>query len=149
MTLSDFDFDVRYHVYAFFVEHTRPPSVEECATHFGQTSDEMRDIYQRLHEHHMFFLEPGTHQIRIANPLSAVPTDYEVTANGKTYTVNCAWDMFGLAAMLNADADINAVYAQTREPASILVRDGEISGDGGVIHFAVPAAQWYDDLIFT
>jgi hypothetical protein len=97
----------------------------------------------------MFFLEPGTHQIRMANPLSAVPTDYNVIVGEKTYSVNCAWDSFGLAAMLGADVEINATYAHTRQPAHIFITDSAISGDGGVIHFAVPAAHWYDDLIFT
>jgi hypothetical protein len=147
--LTPFDFEVRYHVYAFFVEQARPPSIEESAAHFGKTVEEVRAIYHTLNAHHMIFLEPGTDQIRMAWPLSAVPTDYKVTANGKTYSVNCAWDCFGLAAMLGADVEINAVYAQSREAARIFIQDGVISGDGGVIHFAVPAAHWYDNLIFT
>jgi hypothetical protein len=149
MTLTPFDLEVRHHIYTFFVEHIRPPTVEECAAHFGKTVDAMRAIYHKLNEHHLFFLEPGTDQIRMANPLSAVPTDYEVKVGSKTYNVNCAWDCFGLAAMLGADVEINAIYAQSREAARIFIRDGVISGDDGVIHFAVPAARWYDDLIFT
>lgn len=143
------DLAIRHFVYEHFVDHTSPPSVEETAQAFDLTIDEAKAVYDRLHQNHFFFLEPGTTDIRMANPLSAVPTKFKVHLGGKSYWANCAWDMLGIPAMLQAEATIEAIFEDTQETAVITVKDDQIHHAGGVVHFPLPVRQWYDDLILT
>lgn len=140
---------VRTFVYTFFIEKGRPPSLAETAVQFQISPAASEAIYQRLHDQHAFFLEPGTLDIRMANPLSAVETPFRVFVNGRRLFANCAWDAFGIPAMLKADADIEAECADCGEPLTFQVRAGQLQGDAVLVHFVRPFRQWYDDLIFT
>lgn len=147
--ISEHDLAVRTFVYQQFMQTARPPSVAETAVQFNLSEAEARNCYQRLHERHFFFLEPGTPDIRMANPFSALPTKFRVQVGPVAYWANCAWDMLGIPAMLHQDAVIEATYEDGGETAVIIVKNGQVQHSGGVIHFPLPVRQWYDDLILT
>ena len=148
--LTEQDWQIRLFVYQFFIDHERPPTHAEAAKKFDLTATEGRDAYQRLNTAHALFLDPGTDNIRMAHPLSAVPTPYQVQVGDKNYYANCAWDSLGIPAMLHADAKITARYAHSDEPITYSVQNGEVIPPAeGIVHFALPFAQWYDNLIHT
>jgi hypothetical protein len=149
MFLSPADLSIRHFIYQYFVNETRPPSPAETAQAFGLTEEDARAAYQRLHDHHFFFLDPGTTTIRLANPFSAIPTDFTVRVNGKSYWANCAWDMLGIPAMQHQDASISARVEGSEERIEIMVKNGQLQTVPGVVHFLLPFRQWYDDLIHT
>lgn len=141
--------DIRAFVYQHLADTTRPPRVEETAERFALTHEEAGSAYEALHQRHAFFLQPGTHQILIANPFSGVETAFKVHANGKTYFANCAWDSLGIPAALHVDARIEAQCAQSREAIHLTVSGAEVRYEAGLVHFLVPFSKWYDDLPFT
>jgi len=142
---------VRHFVYNHFADTALLPTVEETAKHFNINIEEASSLYKELHNHHTFFLEPETLTIRMANPFSGIPTDFRVHANEKTYFANCAWDMLGIPAALasRSDAVIEAVCTESNDPVRLEIRDGEVSANDLKIHFPLPFARWYDDLVFT
>ena len=157
----------RHFVYSHIAETTRPPSIDETATHFGISTEEASELYKELHNRHDLFLDLDKMAIRMANPFSGIPTDFKVHANGKTYFANCAWDMLGIPAALHCDAVIDATCTESNESVQLEVKDGQIYAQGGVpmlgtfpaaddgglskllVHFPLPFTRWYDDLIFT
>ena len=141
--------DVRAFVYQHFADTTHAPSVDETARHFNLNNEEAGELYKELNNRHAFFLEPETLTVRMANPFSAIPTDFKVHANGKTYFANCAWDMLGIPAALQCDAVIDAVFTESNQPVQLEIRDGNVANSEYLVHFPVPFAHWYDDLIFT
>lgn len=146
---SQRDWQIRLHIYERFVGQGRPPTCAEAAAAFDISVNEARATYQRLHAAHALFLEPGTDEVRIANPLSAIPTAYRVHANGRMLYANCAWDSLGIPAMLHADAVIDATDTLTGDPVRYSVEDGQLIAAGGLAHFPLPFRRWYDDLIHT
>ena len=142
------DWSVRLFVYQFFIEHDRPPSVDEAASALGIAVERAREAYASLHRRHALFLQPGTLDVRMAHPFSARPTPFRVHIGAHAYYANCAWDMLGIPAALHADARIDAVYSDTGETASVSVVNGAVHG-AGAVYFSLPFRQWYDDLIFT
>jgi hypothetical protein len=148
-SLSEQDWQVRLFVYSFFVENERPPTYLEAAENFKLSAEEARETYHRLHDFHTLFLEPGTDSIRIANPLSAIPTNYLVHIKGKKLWANCAWDSLGIPAMLNTDGEIVATNPLSHEAVTYSIQAGELISDNGLVHFPLPFTRWYDDLIET
>ena len=159
---------VRHFVYSHFAETTNPPSVNETAAHFNISAGEAGELYKELHNRHAFFLEPDQLAIRMANPFSGIPTDFKVHANGKTYFANCAWDMLGIPAALHCDAIIDAVCTESNETVRLEIKGGQITKSRSeanwtnyqstnsqstdsqlLIHFPLPFARWYDNLVFT
>lgn len=149
MTLTEQDWDIRLFIYGYFVEQASPPTVTETAHHFNLSISDARAAYHRLHEHHTLFLQPGTDDIRMANPLSALPTDYRVKVNGRWLWANCAWDSLGIPAMLGADAQIEARLPLTGETITYSIEQGVLKANDGIVHFPLPFARWYDDLVDT
>jgi hypothetical protein len=140
---------VRAFVYRWFADTTRPPTVHDAASAFGMTDTEAAAVFDELDRRHAFFLDPGTRNIRIANPFSGVPTAFRVHANGRTYFANCAWDALGIPAALRADAAVEASCAESGEPLPITVADGKVVPAASFAHFLVPFRRWYDDMVFT
>lgn len=149
MSLSEQDWRIRLAAYRAFVDHGRPPDYAEVAREFAIPAEDARQAFRRLHNHHALFLDPGADTIRMANPLSAVPTAYRVSVDGKRLWANCAWDSLGIPAMLHADARIEAVFADSGATTTYAIESGQLTAHGGVVHFPLPFRRWYDDLIHT
>ena len=149
--LIDYSFiwQVRHFVYNHFADTTHPPSVEETAQYFNTSAEEVGNYYQELNHRHAFFLDPGTLNIRMAWPFSAVPTNFKVHANGKAYHANCAWDMLGIPALLKCDAVMDAKFTESNELVQLEVKNGQVTNSELLIHFPVAFSRWYDDLVFT
>ena len=131
------------------MDTTRAPSVDEIAARFTLSHDEAASVYEALQNRHAFFLNPGTHDVLMANPFSNVETPFRVHANGKTYYANCAWDALGIPAALHSDGDVEAACSQSGDHIALQVRNGSVSESDVLIHFLVPFKHWYDDLVFT
>ena len=59
--------------------------------------------------------------------------------------------MLGIPAALHTDAVIEAVCTESNEAevVQLEIKDGQITNNQLLIHFPLPFARWYDDLIFT
>jgi hypothetical protein len=148
--LTEQDWQIRLYLFNFLLEHARPPTVQETARQFGLPEADARLAYYHLDANHRIFLDPGTDAIRMLHPFSALPTPYLVTACGRQYWANCAWDALGIPAALHEDASVAAILPATGESIRFGVQQGQLVGeDIGVVHFPKPFHQWYDDLIDT
>jgi hypothetical protein len=141
------DRDVRLAVYRRLVEEARPPTAPEMAVELGIATRDIEESLQRLADGHVLVLAPGTPYIWMANPFSAIPTPFEVEVGDRLYFGNCIWDALGISACLHADAHIRTFCPDCSAPLSLDVRDGKLEASAeGVIHFAVPAARWWEDI---
>ena len=135
------DLELRNLVYRRFVELGRAPTLDELGT--------SEAALRRLHDAHMIVLEPDRPEIRMANPFSAVPTDYRVEADGRSWFANCAWDAFGIPIALDIDGHVSATCPDCGEPIEIDVVDRRPEPADDVFHVVVPARSWWDDIVFT
>jgi hypothetical protein len=144
--MTERDLEIRNHVYRRFVELGRAPSLAELEDELG---DEVEPALRRLHDAHALVLEPDRTEIRMANPFSAVPTPHRVEAGGRSWYGNCAWDAFGIPAALHVDGQVRSTCPDCGEPIEIDIRGRCPVPGEHVFHVAVPAAHWWDDIVFT
>jgi Alkylmercury lyase len=146
----DFDTSVKLHVYEMIARTTRMPTSIDVALVVGSSMADVEQAFQRLYEKRLLVLEPGASaRIRMAPPFSGIETQHRVKIEEKVYFANCAWDAFGIAAALKRDADIDSTCADCSEPLTFQIRDGRPLPQECVVHFAVPAAHWWQDIIYT
>lgn len=143
------DTDVRVEVYRFFVDRGRPPVPAEVGAALGLPQAAVEDSLKRLADEHALVLAPGTPYIWMANPLSALPTPYLVDVRGRTWFGNCIWDALGVVAMLGGEGTVKTWCADCGELLVAAVADNTLVSGEGVVHFAVPAARWWDDIGFN
>jgi hypothetical protein len=147
--VDDSDVALRNLTYTQFVEVGRAPAAEELAQSAGRSVGEVEAGWRRLHEAHALVLEPGTTRIRMANPFSAVATAYRVHAASRWWYANCAWDALGICAALHSDGRVETSCGDCGEPMAVEVRDERPDNETLLFHCLVPAARWWDDIVFT
>ncbi|MFN2540950.1 MAG: organomercurial lyase [Chthoniobacterales bacterium] len=150
--MPDYDLDtkVRLAIYEVTAETGRGPNSSEISRKLDIDEANVIAAFGRLHAKRLVLPEPGDPtRIRMAPPFSGIPTAFPVEANGKKYFANCVWDAYGIAAALHCDAVSHALDGHTGEPLTLEVKNGRPVVKPYVAHFAVPAAHWWDDLIFT
>ena len=135
-------------IYAGIVRAGEAPGTREIAAATGVSIEAAAGAVRALAEAHVIVLEPGTERIRFAPPFAAVETGFRVESDARRRFAPCAWDAFGIPAALHRDAEIAARCAQSGEPMNCSVRDGQAYGNG-VVHLLVPAARFWDDIIYT
>jgi Alkylmercury lyase len=143
------DLELRNLTYRLFVELGRAPTADEVAGEAGLARADVTQAWRRLHDAHALVLQPPGTQIRMANPFSAVPTPYRVEAAGRSWYGNCAWDAFGICAALHVDGRVESACPDCGEPIAVDVRGERPSDESLLFHCLVPAAHWWDDIVFT
>jgi hypothetical protein len=144
-----FDATLRHHVYLTTLDRGRPPTIAELSALTGASDGDVRGGLRQLAAARVLVLQPASGEILMAPPFSAVPTPFVVTTSRHQSYANCAWDAFGVPVMTRAAAEISSACGCCGE-AMRLQTDGEATPNGGgVMHFAVPAQRWWDDLVFT
>ncbi len=143
------DLAIRNATYQQITVEGRVPTSTEVAAALGMPIDELRASWQRLALDHALVLDAETGEIRMANPFSAVATPFLVHAAGRTWYANCAWDAFGICAALDVDGRIETVCPDCGEALMCEVRDRAPDVPDLRFHCLVPAAAWWDDIVFT
>ena len=147
--MDDLDLRIRAATYRLFVEFGRAPTAIEVAGSGDLSEAVVVSGWLRLHEQHALVLNPATAEVRMANPFSAVPTAYRVRADDRWWYANCAWDAFGICAALHTDGRIETSCPDCGEALTVEVRDQRPDDGSLVFHCLVPAARWWDDIVFT
>lgn len=145
----EIDAEVRRVVYDHFLLESAPVSKEDLAQHLSLAMETVTASYQRLAVAHILVLQPLSGEVLMAIPFSAVPTPFRVRSGTKEWWANCIWDALGIVAMIHQDAAIQTSCPDCGEALHVAVVSGELSRTEGVVHFAVPASQWWDDIVFT
>src|SRR5215212_3455959 len=158
---ADFDATVRLAIQRAFVDGGPTPTAATVADALGADRAATAAAFERLAAGRAILLAPATREIVMSAPFAGRPTDFVVrvvAASGdRSYFANCVWDALGVPAMLAGaagapvDADVATTCADCGEALALRVRGGAVAADppGAVAHFAVPAARWWADIVFT
>ena len=143
------DTQTKLAIYRHFAETGQSPSLEAVAETVGSNVSSARESYLRLRAQRVLVLEADGESIRMAPPFSAVPTQHVVIVDGTKYFANCAWDSFGIPAALHRPGRIHSRCEQSAEPLNL---DIGLEGPpfcSWLFHCLVPAAKWWDNIVFT
>lgn len=146
---ADVDQAVRVQVFRHTAKTARVPRSEEIAAALERSPVEVEDALRRLAANRLLVLAPATTNVWIAPPFCAVPTDFRVQADGRTYWAICIWDALGIPAALQADATITTRCGDCGNELGLAVRQGRLVRSEGIVHFAVPAMRWWENLAFA
>lgn len=145
----DFNTQVKLAVYRHFADTGKAPIAATIAQRLGVSPNEVLEAYRQLRASRVLFLEPDGETIRMAPPWSGVPTQHRVRVAAVDYFANCGWDALGIPAALHQPGTVHSRCEQSMEPLQL---DVAVDGPGAsswVFHSLVPAAKWWNDLVFT
>jgi hypothetical protein len=150
----DLDGRLRRIVYDVVAERGAVPLVAELTSRLAaerpQTrADDVRGSLQRLAASRVFVLQPGSAEILMAPPFSAVPTPFLIESRRHRSFANCIWDSLGVSATLRDRVRVTTACGCCGESMLLDVSPDQPPCAEGVVHFAVPAASWWQDIVFT
>lgn len=142
--------DLRLAIYRTFADLERAPTPAELATEVGCTPDELaEDLRVLAEDRSAIVLIPGSTLIWMAEPFSGVPTHFRVRSGNSSWFGNCVWDALGILALLRRDGFVETQSPVDGDYVRLEVRGGELVPSHAVIHFAVPARDWWQSIGFT
>jgi hypothetical protein len=144
----DPDTRLRLFIYSHLVRTGCVPLVGDMAKRLAWSLSQVRAALNRLSQSHAFMLQENGELWRAA-PFSAIPTPFPVRVGKRSYWANCIWDALGIPAMLHQDATIDAACGCCNLSMALRVKRARLVDDQGIIHIAVPARDWYKDVVFT
>lgn len=145
----DLELEVKLAIYRHFTETGARPSPDHIRERLGISVADVFEAYRCLGAQRVLVLEADGASIRMAPPFSGVATQHVVTAGEVSYFANCAWDALGILAALQRPGTVQSRCEHSGEPLHLNVGiDGPESSDW-LFHCVVPAAHWWDDIVFT
>lgn len=144
--MNSFDRVVRASVFGVLVAGSREVTSSEIAVSTGFTVDAVAESLGRLADEHLLVLAGDGERVEMAHPFSGVPTGYRAEIGERSWWANCAWDAFGILALLGEGRAVANPLG--RSESAWTVRGGVVE-PGGVVHFVVPAARFWEDIWFT
>jgi hypothetical protein len=148
-TAEEQDAKVRAAVYEGAIATGVPPTVQDLARELDLEPGSVRESLERLGIGKALVLQRDSREVLMANPFSAVPTPFAVHANDRLYYGNCIWDALGIPAMLQSDARIVCSCGCCGEAMQLTVHAGLLRHVDGVVHFAIPAHRWWQDIVYN
>ena len=146
--LNELDLRVRALVYDHFMATGHAPSVAGLSSELSAAPDDVRAAVARLAAQRQLVLQPSG-EVLMANPFSAVPTPFVVQAGERSYWGNCIWDALGIPSMLGADATITTACPDCGDAMQLTIEGGRLAPGQGIVHFAVPARKWWEDIVYS
>jgi hypothetical protein len=140
---------VRLSVYELLLDRGRMPSIAELASSLGLAEADIRESLERLFAQKAIALMSESREILMASPWSAVPTSYVVEAGGRSWWANCAWDGLAIPAAMGVPGKMIASCACCGEGMTAEVDGPRLLVGEGVMHIALPAKTWWNDIHFT
>lgn len=147
--LTTFDQQVRAYIYNQVMKTSQIPSLAETAMALSCPLSAIQNSFQRLAQGRMIALQSETSEVLMANPFSAVPTPFLVHTNERFYYANCIWDALGIPAMLKQETVIETSCGDCGSAMILQVKDGKLQPAPGIVHFAISASHWWDDIVFN
>ena len=146
---SDLDNELRRFVYRQTVRTGQVPAVVAIAKGLNKPLRQVKAALRRLSASHAFVLQETSGELWRAAPFSAVPTPFPVRAGKRSWWGTCIWDALGILAALRVDGDIFGSCGCCNQAIPLAVSNGRLRPAKGLIHIAVPARRWYEDVVFT
>ena len=143
---------VRLFIFEHFLEHAAPPVVEQVMARFSLSRAAAKDVLNDLVAARHIALVPGTDRVLMAFPFSAIATPFRVTAGGRSYFANCAWDAIAFHAMLDEGVRVDSFCHHCAQPIQVELRDGHtthIDPPESLVYLALRPTEWWGDIVTT
>jgi hypothetical protein len=107
-----------------------------------------RALYE-LQDYHGVVLHPDKPAVWVIHPFSMAPTNFFVKSARGSWWGNCAWCSLGVAALLKEDLTITTRLGAYDEQIVIHISDGKLIEKNFLVHFPVPMANAWNNVIYT
>ena len=143
------DTELRVFIYDFIFARARPPKASEIAGRFAISDDDAKRRLRAMKIGKTLLVDDATGEIWMAGPFASQPSGHEVRGARMTWWANCAWDALAIGILAAETVTIRSSNCDTGRRITIVSPAQSPPESDAVVHFLVPARQWYDDIAYT
>lgn len=143
---------VRHFVYDDMLSNGLPPSAARIGRHFGVDANDVKRELAALKIGKTILVHPTTGEIWMTGPFASGVTPYRIdriVGTTQSWWANCAWDMLGVALIVNEPVRLVASCCDCGEPFTLDASPKRGIESDWLVHFLLPARRWYEDIGFT
>ena len=122
----------------------RAPSVDGVGGGLRVDASDVAASFPRLEEAHVWVLAPGTTNLSMPQPFSAVPTPFGSRLR-RVLVGRGVWKAFGIRPLV----EVFTFGPDCNEPMEFRSEGGNLQDPERVVHFAIPARRWWENIVFT
>lgn len=140
---------LHYAILRRIVDEGYAPTCAELAEEFAVDRAEMAEALRGLADYHGVVLHPHQPEVWVIHPFATSATPFVVRQGDRLWWGNCAWCSLGVAALLGGDqVTISTTLGAEGQPVTIHVDQQRVREELWV-HFPVPMARAWDNVIYT
>jgi hypothetical protein len=143
------DTELRVFIYEFIFARGRPPKASEIAERFAISEHDAKSRLRATKIGKTLLVDNASGEIWMAGPFASQPSGHEVRGARVTWWANCAWDALAIGILAAEQVTIRSSNCGTGRAITIVSPPQSPPDSEAVVHFLVPAHQWYDDIGFT
>jgi hypothetical protein len=146
---NDIQDKIRYQVNRFIFDNGFAPSVTQLADLLALPTAEIETGLTALANNHAIVLHPNSFDIWVAHPFALFPTLFWVKTDDQQWWGNCPWCSMGVASLTKKDTEIFTKLKGQQDPLKIEIINNKVVQKNYVVHFPIPARQFWDNVIYT
>lgn len=140
---------LHYVIMRNLMDHGYVPTNEVLSTYFGVKLEEVAQTLSALQDYHGVVLHPHRPDVWVIHPFSTAPTCFAVRQGERLWWGNCTWCSLGIAALLGGNGvSIDSTLGAEGNPVTVNIEGGHVREDL-LVHFPVPMARAWDNVIYT
>jgi hypothetical protein len=132
-----------------FLDHGAAPTIAQLGAQLALDRTTIAEALRALADYHGVVLHPNSGEIWAMHPFASAPTLFWVESGRRGWWGNCAWCALGIAALLDADANITTTLGGESEQVVLQIRSGAITPTDLWVHFPIPMTQAWDNVMYT
>jgi hypothetical protein len=133
----------------FVIQEGFAPDLKILSVRLNCDTEEIRKTLYDLQDCHGVVLHPDRPEIWVIHPFALAPTNFFIKSSKGMWWGNCAWCSLGVAALLKEDLTITTRLGAYDEQIVIHINKGEVEEKNLLVHFPVPMANAWDNVIYT
>ena len=141
--------ELHYELLRGLVDTGAIPSSAELQERLRCSSADLDRAFDDLADAHGVVFHPGTRNVWAIHPFSLAPTLFLVQSGEKTWWGNCAWCSLGIAVLAGGRCVITTTLGAESEQVQLTVENGRLNRTDLVVHFPIPMARAWDNVIYT
>ncbi len=141
---------LHYELIRSLIDSCAIPSREELQERLGCASAaELDNLFKELANVHGVVLHPSSFEVWAIHPFSLAPTVFLVESEDKKWWGNCAWCALGIAALVGKPCHITTTLGAEGVQVRLVVEQGKVHPGNVVVHFPIPMARAWDNVVYT
>jgi hypothetical protein len=125
------------------------PARAELEARLACSAEELDRSFDELAREHGVLLHPASREPWFVHPFALASTHFVVECGSRKWWASCAWCALGVAVLARERCVVTTSLGAEGRRVQFTVQDGRLDHDDLLVHFPVPMARAWENVVYT